>query len=574
MSPDPEPGPSVLDPLGLRLAHLLRGRVLLLGSIPTPLIRGILAGAESVVALAPDLATVERVRRTVSELGGETGDALAGEPDALRHPSATEQPPFDAALLYDPNSGRAAAEAQLAQVAGLVTGPLVAIARGEGELPLGLFQMNGARPSPAPVRPPAVLSAIPGVAVIVPTQNRAALLERALESVLALDRRPAEVLVVDDGSNDDTPALLERHAGAGGQVRALRRPERGGQARAMNDGIAATSAEWIAWLDDDDYFLPPKLRLGLKAAARDPHVGLAVTAHYIADGAGNPRELRLLPEFAPGELLRLLLRGSIFLGPTALVRRRAYEAIGPRPYDETLERAADYRLWWEIARRFRVAILQVPLTVVCRHPGNALDRVRAGRIFTSVRTTLDWVRAEIPLAELAGGDLPGAMADRDRVLVERSSALLRVGSYGAAETDLAALAANGHERAQNLLGLAAFEQGAYPAAIAAFEAALRRHPQSHAAQHGLAAAHLLLGQRAEAERVLAAVLAQAPQDLLARYHLALAREPDPTAPTAALALAREELAARGVPSALYSPAPPVRGIDRYFAELRRRRPPS
>ena len=337
MSSDPEPGPSVLDPLGLRLAQLLRGRVLLLGPIPPPLLRGILAGAESVVALAPDPAAGALVRRIVSELGGEAGDALAGGPDALRHPSATERPPFDAALLYDPNAGRAAAEAQLAEVAGLVAGALIAIARGEGELPLGLFQVNGSRPSPAPARTPAVLSATPGVAVILTTQNRAALLERALESVLALDRRPAEVLVVDDGSTDDTPALLERH-GAAGQVRALRRPERGGQARAMNDGIAATSAEWIAWLDDDDYFLPPKLRLGLRAAARDPHVGLAVTAHYIADGAGTPRELRLLPEFAPGELLRLLLRGSIFsdrppssaAGPT----RRSARGPTTRPWRE------------------------------------------------------------------------------------------------------------------------------------------------------------------------------------------------------------------------------------------------
>ena len=571
MSSDPEPGPAVLDRLALPLPGLLRGRVLLIGSIPLPLLRAIIAGAERVLVLAPDPAAAAHICRAVRVLGGEV-EALAGDPGALKS-RGSGPPPFAAAFLYAPGADRVAAEELLAKVKGLVAGPRVAIARAEGDSPLRLWHADGPGDPHPPVRSPAVRRADPEVAVILPTLNRAALLERALASIAALDRRPAEVLVVDDGSTDETGAVLERHAN-GGQVQVLRRPERGGQARAMNDGIAATSAEWIAWLDDDDYFLPPKLRLGLASAARDPAVGLAVTAHYLADDTGTPRELRLLPEFAPGELLRLLLRGSIFLGPTALVRRAAYAAIGHRPYDETLERAADYRLWWEIARHFRVAVLQVPLTVVCRHDGNALDRVRAGRIFTSVRTTLDWVRKAIPLSELAGGEQPGALADLDRVLIERSSALLRVGSFSAAEADLAPLATRGHERAQNLLGLAALEQGAYAAALAAFAAARERHPESHAALHGLVTAQLMLGQRAEAERLLEAALARTPQDFLARYHLALAQEPDPTAPGAVLAQAREELAARGVPSALYSPAPPVRGIDRYFAELRRRRPPT
>jgi tetratricopeptide (TPR) repeat protein len=337
----------------------------------------------------------------------------------------------------------------------------------------------------------------------------------------------------------------------------------------MNDGIAATSAEWIAWLDDDDYFLPAKLRLAL-AAGRDAEVGLVVTAHYLGDAQGLPMSMRLLPEFAPGELMRLLLRGSIFLGPTALVRRRAYAAIGPRPYDESLARAADYRMWWEIARRFRVAVVQVPLTVVCRHPGNQLDRRLAERIYPSVRATLSWVREAIPLAELAGGDAPGAALALDLVELERAAALMRVGLFALAERDLAPLAAGGQERAQTLLGLAALEQGAYEAATDRFAVALRLDPESHAALHGLASARLLRGDRSEAERIWSAALARAPQDQLARYHLALCAEPDPTRPGPALALARDLLAQRMVRSALYSPSPPVAGLDAHFAALRRR----
>jgi tetratricopeptide (TPR) repeat protein len=266
-----------------------------------------------------------------------------------------------------------------------------------------------------------------------------------------------------------------------------------------------------------------------------------------------------------------LLRGSIFLGPTALVRRSAYEALGPRPYDESLSRAADYRMWWELARRWPVALLQVPLTVVCRHPGNALGRERARQIYDSVRATLRWVWEAVPLAELAGNGAAGSATDPDldAVKLERASALLRSGLYTEAGADLAPLAAEGSERAQVLAGLAALEQGAFESAAETFATALRRHPESFEAANGLAAACLLQGRRAEAERVLGKALERAPGEPLLRYHQALTAEPDPISPGPALALARDLLAERQPRAALYSPAPPLRGLDAHFAAIRR-----
>jgi tetratricopeptide (TPR) repeat protein len=222
-----------------------------------------------------------------------------------------------------------------------------------------------------------------------------------------------------------------------------------------------------------------------------------------------------------------------------------------------------------------VALLQVPLTVVCRHPGNALGPERARQIYDSVQETLRWVWEAIPLAELAGngtGRAAGSAGDAAlaTVQLERAAALMRSGLFDEATRDLAPLAAEGSERAEALAGLAALEQGAFAAAADAFAEALRRHPGSLEAANGLATACLLQGRRAEAERVLAGALRRAPGEPLLRYHQALAGEPDPTAPGPALALARDLLAERQPRGALYSPAPPLRGLDAHFAAIRRR----
>jgi tetratricopeptide (TPR) repeat protein len=397
------------------------------------------------------------------------------------------------------------------------------------------------------------------VSVIIPTRNRARLLSRALASVLGQDIAAAEILVVDDGSSDDTGAVVARH---GPRVRSLQR-EPGGQAAAMNDGLAAATGDWIAWLDDDDYFLPAKLRLQRRSFDH-PRIGLAITAHYIADAEGRPLEARALPRFAAEELLRLLLRGSIFLGPTAMVRREAYAELGARPYDETLPRAADYLMWWRLARRGEVAVVPIPLTVVCRHPGNTHDQARARAIFDSARRTLRWVWNDVPLEELAGGRVSA-----DVVRLERAEALLRVGLWVEAKADLEALGDAAGERTENLLGLLALEQGQLAEAEDRWQRVLARSPGDRMALNGLVTALLLSGRRTELSLILARALKQHPRDPLTRYNAALAEAPDPTHPEGALALARELLAERAMRGALFSPAPPVAGIDAFFAAFRR-----
>jgi tetratricopeptide (TPR) repeat protein len=539
------------------------------------MLRALAGVARGVILTGPDRAVPALLFRSLREHGaGDTAAAVIARPGALPfRPGA-----FGLVLVALDPPGGAGVTGSLKEAAGgapiLAVGSRRQVAPGATVLAAAagraLFVLATAGGRAPEDRPPifaAPRRRVAPVTVIIPTRDRAAFLSCAIDSVRAQDRAAEEILVVDDGSRDSTPALL---AGMQGSVRVLQLDQSRGQGAAMNAGIAAAKSDWIAWLDDDDTFLPAKLRLQL-ASLRDPGVGLLVTAHYIADAAGRPLETRLLPEFSEHEVLRLLLRGSIFLGPTALVRRAAYLELGSTPYDETLPRAADYAMWWRLARRWRVAVLQVPLTVVRRHPGNALDVGRARLIYQSVRRTLRWVQAEVPLAEIAGD---GASAEvHTEVCFERARALFRAGLLAEARVDLEPLRARDPERAENLLGLAALADRDHAAAAALFTGVLRRFPRSQEAANGLATAYLHLKQRAAAAAILTTALGHFPGDPLTRYNLALAAEADPEHPGPALTLARDLLAERGVRCAHFSPAPPLRGLDAHFAFLRGEPPP-
>jgi len=109
------------------------------------------------------------------------------------------------------------------------------------------------------------MSASPLVSVYLPTRNRAALLPRAVESVLAQDHHELELLVVDDASTDDTPAVLERLAGADPRVRTFRQPQCSGAPAARDVAIRAAAGRYVTGIDDDDEMLPHRISSLLRA---------------------------------------------------------------------------------------------------------------------------------------------------------------------------------------------------------------------------------------------------------------------------------------------------------------------
>ncbi|MGB0134615.1 glycosyltransferase family 2 protein [Dokdonella sp.] len=99
------------------------------------------------------------------------------------------------------------------------------------------------------------------VSVIMPAWNAAGFMSRSIDSVLVQTRADLELVIVDDCSTDDTPALIERHATADARVRLIRMASNSGVAAARNAGIAAARGEFLAFLDSDDWWHPRKLEL-------------------------------------------------------------------------------------------------------------------------------------------------------------------------------------------------------------------------------------------------------------------------------------------------------------------------
>jgi glycosyltransferase involved in cell wall biosynthesis len=203
-----------------------------------------------------------------------------------------------------------------------------------------------------------------GLTVVIPTYNRADLLGEAIDSVLAEKWPNLELLVVDDGSTDETPALL---AGYGDQLTVIRQ-ENAGESAARNTGIRAARHDLVALLDSDDYWLPGKLWQQMELFDRDPEPDVTFTAYTrIGD---VPEEEVILGGWAgtQEDALEQLLIGCRINTSTAIVRRAALIDVGL--YDTSLRCAQDYDLWLRLAAAgYRSAYVPEPLAIYRIHSG-------------------------------------------------------------------------------------------------------------------------------------------------------------------------------------------------------------
>lgn len=210
------------------------------------------------------------------------------------------------------------------------------------------------------------------VTVVIPTHDRPELVVEAVRSALAQTRPPAEVVVVDDGSAEEAARSVARELEGLERVRLVRHPEPRGGSAARNRGWREGSAPWVAFLDDDDVWLPEKLEEQLEHL-RGESADYGWTAYRVVERDTLETRDEIRP-FRAG-LSRVLARSERSCC-TLMVRRSVLEEVDG--FDESLPRNQDWDLFLRLARRSRGAYLDRVLTVVRHHVPDP-DRCIEGR---------------------------------------------------------------------------------------------------------------------------------------------------------------------------------------------------
>jgi glycosyltransferase involved in cell wall biosynthesis len=203
----------------------------------------------------------------------------------------------------------------------------------------------------------------PLVSVVIPTHNRSGLLTLTLRSALRQHGVDLEVIVIDDGSTDDTAAAVARIGDP--RVRYVRHATALGVSTARNHGIEESRGDWIAFLDDDDLWAPDKLASQLEAA------GSSATWVYTGDVEMDARQRVIAgsPPPPPSVVVRRLPRASLVPGGCSGVIATRKSVTSAGSFDPAFVSLADWDLWIRLARTGPPAWVREPLVGYRVHPG-------------------------------------------------------------------------------------------------------------------------------------------------------------------------------------------------------------
>lgn len=235
------------------------------------------------------------------------------------------------------------------------------------------------------------------ISAVIPTYNRASLLGRAIDSVLAQTRPVQEIIVVDDGGTDDTAEVVARYGKA---VKYVRRVN-GGLAAARNTGVQNSRCDWVAFLDDDDEWLPHRIESQVAVLTKNPSAILCYGGLLNRRPEGKETYLPAVP---PHRLLRTFRLKNPFTPISVLVRRDTFQKVGG--FNEALRCVEDWEFHARILQGNTLVSVDAPIVRVYESGGTMSTNVE------------DMLRSEISILGvlLAGLSGPSRWIWRRRIM--------------------------------------------------------------------------------------------------------------------------------------------------------------
>ncbi len=213
----------------------------------------------------------------------------------------------------------------------------------------------------------------PNISVIIPCYNQGQFLQEAIQSVLEQDYPDKEIIVVNDGSADNTPEVANRYRDMIVYIEQSNK----GAAAARNAGIRVAKGEYIAFLDADDVCLPGRLNLEAKVLNQRPEVGLVASDAYLINATGEFVGLKSSISGSPRHPQDFRWETVEYCATTSTVmcRKRCFDVAGY--FDERFKRGGgeDWLAWVRIARSFSMVYLSEPTIGYRMHPLNVTKNV-------------------------------------------------------------------------------------------------------------------------------------------------------------------------------------------------------
>lgn len=212
------------------------------------------------------------------------------------------------------------------------------------------------------------------VSVVIPTYNRADLLEKAVASLQSQTYKNLEIIIVDDCSTDHTFEIVQKMDDS--RIIYIKHEKNKGGSESRNTGIQQGSGEYIAFLDSDDQWLPEKITLQLEVFRENPDAGVVYTGVKVVESE------RLIREIVPenrGDILRELIKfNCIDTTSSIMVKKELLTKIGG--FDTAIPSCQDWDLYLRLAQITEFDYVKIPLVLFNQHPGERITTNKTARL--------------------------------------------------------------------------------------------------------------------------------------------------------------------------------------------------